>query len=70
VGLTEKGERVLEKMRSERTDQLSMELGALGDVARRRLLEALPVLEALADSLKNRGPIDAAETRAGPRRSR
>jgi DNA-binding MarR family transcriptional regulator len=70
VGLTEKGERVLEKMRSERTDQLSMELGALDDVARRRLLEALPVLEALADRLKNRGPVGSAETRAGRRRSR
>ena len=54
LSLTDKGERLLERMRSERTDQLSVELEALDGDAGRRLLEALPVLEALAESLKNR----------------
>jgi DNA-binding MarR family transcriptional regulator len=70
LGLTEKGERVLERMRSERTDQLSVELDALDARARRQLLEALPVLEALAESLKNRGPAAEPETRTGIARSR
>jgi DNA-binding MarR family transcriptional regulator len=70
LGLTEKGERVLERMRSERTDQLSIELDALDARARRQLLEALPVLEALAESLKNRGPASEPEIRTGIARSR
>jgi len=70
LGLTEKGERVLERMRSERTDQLSVELDAFDDGARQQLLDALPVLEALAESLKNRGPVVAPETRLGISRSR
>jgi len=70
VGLTERGERILEKMRSERTDQLSIELDALDDAARRRLLEALPVFEALAESLKHRGAVGGAETRSEAGKSR
>src|SRR6202167_435260 len=65
LGLTEKGERVLERMRSERTDQLSIEFDALDDGARQQLLDALPVLEALAESLKHRGPAVTPETRSG-----
>jgi DNA-binding MarR family transcriptional regulator len=70
LSLTDKGERLLERMRSERTDQLSVELEALDDDARRRLLEALPVLESLAESLKNRGPVDTPASRGVGGRSR
>jgi DNA-binding MarR family transcriptional regulator len=70
LGLTERGERVLERMRSERTDQLSVELDALDEVARHRLLEALPVLESLAENLKQRAPVDSPETRKAIGRAR
>jgi len=69
LSLTDKGERVLGRMRSERTDQLSVELEALDHDARRRLLEALPVLEALAESLKNRAPADGSVARGAGGRS-
>jgi DNA-binding MarR family transcriptional regulator len=70
LSLTDKGERVLGRMRSERTDQLSIELEALDDDARRHLLAALPVLEALAESLKNRAPADGSVARGAGGRSR
>jgi len=70
LSLTDKGERVLERMRSERTDQLSVELDALDDDARRQLQEALPVLEALAERLKHRGPADAPPARGAGGRPR
>jgi DNA-binding MarR family transcriptional regulator len=54
LDLADRGRRVLERMRSERTDQLSIELDALDEVSRQRLVDALPVLEALAESLKQR----------------
>jgi DNA-binding MarR family transcriptional regulator len=56
LGLSDRGQHVLERMRAERTDQLSVELSALDAGARQQLLDALPVLEALAESLRNRGP--------------
>lgn len=70
LALTGKGERVFERMRSERTDQLSMALDALDDVARAQLLAALPVLEELAESLKHRGLVAGSGTRTGTGRSR
>jgi DNA-binding MarR family transcriptional regulator len=52
--VTGSGRRLRERIRTERTDQLSMELDALSDVERRLVLDALPVLERLAEQLKDR----------------
>jgi hypothetical protein len=46
---------LFERIRSERTDQLSVELEALRPEERGALLAALPALERLADQLKRRG---------------
>ena len=53
--VTPAGRRLFERIRSERTDQLSVELDALGPEERAALLAALPALEQLADQLKRRG---------------
>jgi len=53
--VTPAGRRLFERIRSERTDQLSVELEALGPEERGALLAALPALERLADQLKRRG---------------
>lgn len=53
--VTPAGRRLFERIRNERTDQLSIELDALSAEERRVLLAALPLLEQLADQLKHRG---------------
>ncbi len=52
VAITKKGRRLIERMRRERTDVLSMALKSLSDQERRTLAKALPALEKLAESLK------------------
>jgi DNA-binding MarR family transcriptional regulator len=51
VKATEKGHRLLERVRSERTDALSKALQRLGEEQRQAIAAALPVLELLADGL-------------------
>ncbi|HLI16078.1 MAG TPA: MarR family transcriptional regulator [Acidimicrobiales bacterium] len=53
---TPSGRRLLDKMRSERNDALAARLAQLGPRQRARLLDALPVLETLAEALKDRRP--------------
>ncbi len=53
--VTAAGRRLFERIRSERTDQLSLELDALDPTERRLVIDALPVLERLAEQLKERG---------------
>jgi DNA-binding MarR family transcriptional regulator len=53
---TPSGRELRERIRTERTDQLSMELDALSEEERRLVLAALPVLERLADHLRDRRP--------------
>lgn len=48
------GRRLFERIRTERTDQLTLELDVLDPEDRSRLLAALPVLEELAERLKTR----------------
>jgi DNA-binding MarR family transcriptional regulator len=52
--VTEAGRRLRERIRSERTDQLSVAFEALSEGERRLVLDALPVLERLAEQLKDR----------------
>ena len=52
--VTPAGRRLFERIRNERTDQMSLELDALDVKERQLLLAALPVLERLADQLKQR----------------
>jgi DNA-binding MarR family transcriptional regulator len=52
--ITGPGRQLRERIRTERTDQLSVELGALSDQERRLVLDALPVLERLAKRLTER----------------
>jgi DNA-binding MarR family transcriptional regulator len=54
VEATASGRRLFERIRTERTDQLSIELEALGVEERRLVIDALPVLEQLAEQLKDR----------------
>ncbi len=49
--VTASGRRLFEKVRSERTDQLSLVLEALDPDERRLVVDALPVLERLAEQL-------------------
>jgi len=53
--VTASGRRLYEKIRNERTDQLSLELEALSPDERRLVLAALPVLERLAEQLRAGG---------------
>lgn len=53
--VTPAGRRLFERIRSERADQLSIELDSLNAEERRLLQAALPVLEQLADQLRRRG---------------
>jgi len=53
--VTAAGRRLFERIRSERTDQLSIQLDWLTPEERHLLREALPILEQLADQLKRRG---------------
>lgn len=48
------GRRLFERIRTERTDQLSVELDALNGEERRLVIDALPVLERLAEQLRDR----------------
>ena len=54
LDITPSGRRLFEKVRSERTDQLSLELEALDPEERRLVIDALPVLERLAERLRAR----------------
>ena len=54
VDTTPAGRRVAERMRRERTDAVDTALDALGEADRRRIEEALPALERLAQHLKPR----------------
>jgi DNA-binding MarR family transcriptional regulator len=54
VNVTAKGQRLCERMRAERTDALNLELGTLSDHERALLEQAMPVLEKLAEQLKER----------------
>jgi DNA-binding MarR family transcriptional regulator len=54
LAATETGQALHEEMRNERTDALFYALGELTAEQRRVVLEALPVLETLVDSLRNR----------------
>jgi DNA-binding MarR family transcriptional regulator len=56
IEATGSGRRLFERIRNERTDQLSLELGALNDDDRRLVVAALPALEQLAEQLKDRRP--------------
>lgn len=56
VGITRKGKRLAERMRSERTDAVNEATGRLSAEERRRIEAALPALEALAEELKGRRP--------------
>jgi DNA-binding MarR family transcriptional regulator len=49
------GRRLFEKVRSERTDQLSLALAELDPNERQLVIDALPVLERLAEQLRARG---------------
>lgn len=50
--VTTSGRRLFDRIRSERTDQLSVELEALDPEERQLVTEALPVLERLAEQLR------------------
>jgi DNA-binding MarR family transcriptional regulator len=52
VRTTREGKRLIERMRRERTDVLSIALARLSQSERRALERALPALEALAEQLK------------------
>lgn len=51
---TAAGRRLFERIRSERTDQLSLELDRLTETEHRLVIDALPVLERLAERLRDR----------------
>jgi DNA-binding MarR family transcriptional regulator len=55
VSASEEGLGLVRRVRSERTDALSRALDGLGPDQRGQLVDALPVLEAIAESLKDRG---------------
>jgi DNA-binding MarR family transcriptional regulator len=56
VEITPAGRRLCERMRRERTDALTMALGAMSDSERRAIEKVLPVLEELAEQLRGRRP--------------
>jgi DNA-binding MarR family transcriptional regulator len=56
VDTTAKGDRLLERVRSERNDALSKRLAALDGDQRQALAVALPVLEELAERLLGDAP--------------
>jgi DNA-binding MarR family transcriptional regulator len=55
VEITPKGRRLLERIRSERNDSLSSLLRELDETDRQTLAAAVPVLEALAERMLDRG---------------
>ncbi|MGH9007674.1 MAG: MarR family winged helix-turn-helix transcriptional regulator [Acidimicrobiales bacterium] len=52
--VTPAGRKLVERIRHERTDQLSVELDGLTETEHRLVIDALPVLERLAERLKDR----------------
>jgi DNA-binding MarR family transcriptional regulator len=56
VEVTAVGRRLAERMRRERTDAVNLALDALSAADRRRVEQALPALESLAEELKARRP--------------
>jgi DNA-binding MarR family transcriptional regulator len=54
VSVTPKGRELHMRIRTERTDALSLALDGLAEQERDALIEALPVLESLAQSLRER----------------
>jgi DNA-binding MarR family transcriptional regulator len=54
VSVTPQGRELHLRIRNERTDALSLALDSLGEQERAALIEALPVLESLAQSLRER----------------
>lgn len=56
VEATGAGKRLAERMRRERTGAVNAALAELSDAERRRIEQALPALEALAERLKGRRP--------------
>ena len=52
VGATAAGRRLAERMRRERTDAVNLALEELSEAERKRVEQALPALEALAEALK------------------
>lgn len=63
VDVTPKGRRLLDRIRSERNDALSQLLRGLDAVERQAVLDALPVIEELAERLLARSPAVAASGR-------
>ncbi|MGA7986850.1 MAG: MarR family transcriptional regulator [Candidatus Dormiibacterota bacterium] len=63
VDVTPKGRRLLDRIRSERNDALSQLLRGLDDLERRAVLDALPVIEELAERLLARSPAMAGSSR-------
>jgi DNA-binding MarR family transcriptional regulator len=56
VEATATGRRLAERMRRERTEAVNAALIGMSESERRRIEQALPALEALADQLKGRRP--------------
>jgi DNA-binding MarR family transcriptional regulator len=56
VGATAAGRRLAERMRRERTDAVNLALAELSEAERKRVEQALPALEVLADALKGSRP--------------
>ncbi len=56
VSVSAGGRRLVDRVRSERTDALSRALGHLDADQRHTLAQALPVLESIAETLKERTP--------------
>jgi DNA-binding MarR family transcriptional regulator len=56
VGITRKGKRLAERMRTERTEAVNTAMGGLSPEDRRRIEAALPALEALAEELRGARP--------------
>jgi len=56
LSVSSDGRLLVKRVRGERTDALSRALDQLDGDQRRRLIEALPVLESVADALRERKP--------------
>jgi DNA-binding MarR family transcriptional regulator len=56
LAVADPGRQLVERVRAERTDALSRALGSLSDRDRRTLMVALPVLETLAEALRDTRP--------------
>jgi DNA-binding MarR family transcriptional regulator len=63
IKATDKGSRLLDRIRTERNDALSRRLRDLGNVERDALARALPILEDLAERLRSPGALTASGTR-------